>query len=263
MTFRIALANIRFPASPEESVELAKDAVGQAGREGAQIVCFPECYVPGYRAPGKNVPQVSQVFLNRAWTTISEAAMKAKITVILGTERFVEGKRTATALVFEPSKEIAGIQDKVQIDPSEEGIYAPGSGRRLFQAGPCTFGVAICHEAFRYPETVRWAARRGAQIVFHPQFHEAEPGSHRPSTYAETANTFHEKTLLCRAAENTIWFATANCASEGSPTTSAVARPDGTLLGFQPYGKEGLLLADLDLAEATGLLASRLRTEEY
>lgn len=259
--FRIALANVRFPTSPDESVEIARQAIDQAGREGAEIVCFPECYVPGYRAPNKNVPQVDEAFLNRAWSAIAESAKQARITVVLGTERFVEGKRTATALVIDAAGAIVGIQDKVQIDPSEEGIYSPGSGRRLFQAGPCTFGVAICHEAFRYPETVRWAARRGAQLVFHPQFHEAEPGSHRPSVYAETANTFHEKTLLCRAAENTIWFATANCAGEGSPTTSAVARPDGTLLCFQPYGEEGLLLADLDLALATGLLASRLRTE--
>jgi len=29
---------------------------------------------------------------------------------------------------------------------------------------------------------------------------------------------------------------------------------------YQPYGKEGVLVADLDLDAATGLLASRLRT---
>ena len=46
----------------------------------------------------------------------------------------------------------------------------------------------------------------------------------------------------------------------GSPTTSAVVRPDGTLLSYQPYGKEGLLIADLDLAAATGLLAARCKT---
>jgi len=28
---------------------------------------------------------------------------------------------------------------------------------------------------------------RGAQIVFHPHFHEAEPGSYRPSTFADPA----------------------------------------------------------------------------
>jgi len=40
-----------------------------------------------------------------------------------------------------------------------------------------------------------------------------------------------------------------------------VVRPDGTVLAWQPYGREGVLVAELDLAEATGLLASRLRTD--
>jgi predicted amidohydrolase len=151
----------------------------------------------------------------------------------------------------------------VQIDPSEEGTYAPGSGRRVFKAGPLTFGIVICHEGWRYPETVRWAVRRGAQLVVHPHFHEAEPGGYVPSTFADPANTFHEKALLCRAAENTCYVASINVASAGSPTTSVVVRPDGTLLGYQPYGKQGLLVADLDLAAATGLLASRCKTDEY
>jgi predicted amidohydrolase len=120
--------------------------------------------------------------------------------------------------------------------------------------------VAICHEGWRYPETVRWAARRGAQVVFHPHFHEAEPGAYRPTSFADPMNTFHEKAMLCRAAENGCYFASVNCASEGSPTTSAVVRPDGTVLAWQPYGKEGLLVADLDLATATGLLAARCRS---
>jgi predicted amidohydrolase len=154
---------------------------------------------------------------------------------------------------------IAGFQDKVQIDPSEETTYTAGSGRRVFEAGPLTFGVVICHEGWRYPETVRWAARRGAQVVFHPQFHEAEPGSYQPSTFADPANSFHEKAALCRAAENTCFFATVNYAGEGSPTTSAIVRPDGRLLCYQPYGKAGLLIGDIDTSEATGLLAARCK----
>ena len=121
--------------------------------------------------------------------------------------------------------------------------------------------MVICHEGWRYPETVRWAARRGAQVVFHPQFHEHEPGAFVPERYADPANTFHEKAALCRAAENTCYFATVNYAGRGSPTTSAVVSPDGTLLCHQPYGQEGLLMADLDLAAATGLLAGRLKVE--
>jgi predicted amidohydrolase len=80
-----------------------------------------------------------------------------------------------------------------------------------------------------------------------------------PSTYADPKNTFHEKAALCRAAENTCYFATVNFASAGSATTSAVANPDGTLLAYQPYGVDGLLIANIDISSATGLLASRCK----
>lgn len=258
-SFRIALANIRFPATPEESIALAVQAIDRASIKGARIICFPECFVPGYRI-GKAVPPPDAEFLGRAWSVIAEAAAKANITVVLGTERFVEGALVLTALVINPDGSIAGFQDKVQLDPSEDGTYTPGSERRVFQTGPLIFGIAICHEGFRYPETVRWAARRGAHLVFHPHFHEAEPDSYRPRTFADPANTFHEKSALCRAAENTCYFATVNCASPGSPTTSAIVRPDGTLLCYQPYGEEGLLIADIDISMATGFLATRCRT---
>ena len=114
---------------------------------------------------------------------------------------------------------VAGGQDKGQLDPLEEAVYpAFVTEHRAFIAGPLTFGVVICHEGWRYPETVRWAVRRGAQAVFHPHAHMAKPGSHRPVTFADPANTFHEKSILSRAAENTCYFASVNCVGEGSAT---------------------------------------------
>ena len=260
-TVRIALANIRVPATPAESVCLATSAVAEASRQGAAVICFPECFVPGYRWPGATSPSPDPAFLECAWAEVASAARDARITVILGTERVTSRGLQITACVMDRDGRVAGWQDKGQIDPSEEATYpALGTERRVFTAGPLTFGVAICHEAWRYPETVRWAVRRGAQVVFHPHAHVAEPGSYRPTMFTDPANTFHEKAMLCRAAENTCYFASVNCASEGSGTTSAVARPDGTLQCYQPYGQEGLLVADLDLSMATGLLASRCRT---
>jgi len=256
---RIALANIQFPTSPEESVTLAKQAIADAAAAQAAVICFPEAYVPGYRVPRKSLPSPDQKFLDDAWSAIANAARANDITVILGTERVLDGRLLISTLVIDRDGTPEGFQDKVQIDPSEERTYTAGSGRRVFQSGPLTFGVAICHEGWRYPETVRWAAQHGAQVVFHPHFHEAEPGGYRPSSFADPANTFHEKAVLCRAAENTCYVATVNYASDGSPTTSAVARPDGTLLSYQAYGKAGLLVADLDLAEATRLLARRCK----
>ncbi len=205
------------------------------------------------------MPPPDPALLTRACETVAEAAAKANVAVILGTERVAGDDLLATALVVHRNGSIAGFQDKVQIDPSEDGTYSCGAGRKIFQSDQMKFGVAICHEGWRYPETVRWAARQGAHIVFHPHFHEAEPGGYAPTNFADPANTFHEKAALCRAAENTCYFATVNFASAGSPTTSAIVRPDGTLLTFQPYGEPGLLMADIDLSAATGLLASRYK----
>jgi predicted amidohydrolase len=256
---RIALANLSFPATPAESVARAETAIVEASAQRADAVCFPECFVPGYRAPGRRLPPADPVFLEEAWARVAATAARAGVAVVLGTERVVDGALLATALVVDRDGTRAGFQDKVQIDPSEEATYAPGSGRRVFRSGPLTFGVVICHEGWRYPETVRWAVRNGAQVVFHPQFHEAVDGGFRPAIYGDPANTFHEKAALCRAAENTCFFATVNYASPGSPTTSAVARPDGTLLCYQPYGEAGLLLAEIETSEATGLLARRYK----
>ena len=258
---RIALANLRFPSSPEESVRLAVDAIAQAATERAAIVCFPECFVPGYRAPHKAIPPAEAASLERAWAEIAAAAASAGVAVVLGTERIEGSALYATALVIQSDGRLAGFQDKVQLDPSEDAIYTPGCGRQIFDAAGVTFGISICHEGWRYPETVRGAARRGAQVVFHPHYHWAEPGVFAPSSFADPRNSFHEKAMLCRAAENTCYFASVNCAETGSPTTSAVVRPDGTLLAYQPYGVEGLLVAEIETGQATGLLAKRWKPD--
>jgi predicted amidohydrolase len=256
--FRIALANIKIPGTPEESVVLAQDAVAEAARQGAGLICFPECYVPGYRVSVKPELAVDPSFLEDAWSRIALSAAKASVAVVLGTERVLDSNRLLTALVIDSDGVRLGFQDKVQLDPSEGTIYSAGAGRLIFKTGRLTFGVVICHEGWRYPETVRWAARNGAQVVFHPHYDEEVPTLF-PAEFAATSNSFHEKAMLCRAAENTCYFASVNCAGAGASTTSAIANPDGTLLTYQPYGKSGLLIADLDLSKATGFLASRLR----
>ncbi|HEY6306660.1 MAG TPA: nitrilase-related carbon-nitrogen hydrolase [Candidatus Angelobacter sp.] len=136
--FRIALANVRFPETPEESIMLAEHAIAQASIERAGVICFPECFVPGYRRVGKKMPPPNPGFLERAWSAIAAAAAKAGLAVVLGTERVVDnvdGALLAAALVIHRDGTIAGFQDKVQLDPSEDASYSPGSGRQVFQTG--------------------------------------------------------------------------------------------------------------------------------
>src|SRR6185295_10923337 len=142
--FRLALANIPLAATADESVVLAQRAIGDASAAGAELVCFPESYVPGYRAPGRPLPPPDADFLERAWSSLAAAAAKGNVAVIVGTERLVEAGLLITALVINKDGSREGFQDKVQIDPSEEITYTSGEGRRVFQCGALTFGIAIC-----------------------------------------------------------------------------------------------------------------------
>jgi predicted amidohydrolase len=147
--YRIALANLRYPASPEESITLATASIAEAARQHAAIICFPECFIPGYSVGGKPTPPPTPEFLDRAHAAVANAAAKANITTILGTERYINSARYITALVINNDGSIAGWQDKVQLD-HEETPYTPASERHIFQSGPLTFGVVICHEGWRY-----------------------------------------------------------------------------------------------------------------
>lgn len=256
---RVSLANVRHPSSREESVSIVLEAMEAASDGGSLIVCFPECVVPGYRV-GTEGPPPDQGWLDDAWEVIDSKAADLGIGIVLGTERVEADGLRITARITNPEGGLEGFQDKVQLDPSEELIYAPGSERRLFQIGDVIFGVVICHEGWRYPETVRWAARSGAHIVFHPHVEIAGSSRHLPAGFADPGNSFHEKAALCRAAENTCYFATVNCAfPDGTSTTSAFVDPDGRLLGYQPHGEEGILSCEIDTAKATGLLAKRFK----
>ncbi len=257
--FTIALANARVGASPSDSLAIALEMIGQAANEGADIICFPESYVPGYRCSAPDFPSDAES-LKQAWHRIDEAAAAARIAVIMGTERHDGEKLLISARVTSPGGTCLGFQDKVQLDPSEESIYTPGRERRVFEVSGVTFGIVICHEGWRYPETVRAAARKGAQVVFHPHTEIVEDTNFVASGYAHPGNSFHEKAVLCRAAENHCFFATVNNALPGATTTSAVANPDGTLHSHHPHGQHGLLIASIDPSDATCFLAKRLRT---
>lgn len=259
----IALAQLAYPPSPDAAVETAVATIADAAAAGAAMVCFPECYLPGYRAAGhgSSTPPTA-TWLAAAHSRVLQAAAASRIAVVMGTERIVDDSHRITTLVAGPDGSLLGWQDKEQLDPSEDDLFTPGSGREIFTIDGLRFGVAICHEGFRYPETVRAAVRNGAQLVFHPHYSWHSDGDWIPGGYAEAGNSFHEGATRARAAENTCWFAPVNHASPDAPTTSALIDPDGDVIAWQPHGQEGLLIVELDPERATGLLAMRRRTGE-
>jgi predicted amidohydrolase len=97
-SFRLALASLPYPESREHSVALASQAIADASAAGARLVAFPECYVPGYRAPGRPVLPPDPAFLEAAWSSLGAACARHRITAVVGTERMVDGALHIAAL---------------------------------------------------------------------------------------------------------------------------------------------------------------------
>jgi predicted amidohydrolase len=167
------------------------------------------------------------------------------------------------AFVVDADGAIQGCQTKNQIAIEEEPHYVPGDTRRLFVVDGVPFGVVICHEGWRYPETVRWAARRGARVVFHPHLSGDDRGGARPRRWGEPAAPYFENAMIARAVENAIYFASVNFALRNPETATSVIAPDGRCVGHTAYGEEALLVVDLDLDAATGSYARRYAPDRY
>jgi predicted amidohydrolase len=110
---------------------------------------------------------------------------------------------------------------------------------------------------------VRWAARRGAHVVFHPHCTGSDRTGPSLTRWGSPEAPYYEKAMMCRALENTIYFASANYAFRYQESATTLVGPTGACLSHLPYGEAGVLVYDLDLDAATGLLASRYAPERY
>src|SRR4051794_517708 len=152
----IALASPRIACSIEDGLDNIKQSLSEAAEQGAQIVCFPEAYLPGLRGQDFEIPAFDATQQERAIQAVAQWARIYHVAIILGMERLTDVGRQIVAVVVDAQGQIQGYQTKNQLDPTEDQFYVPGTTRRLFEIDGVKFGVAICHEGWRYPETVRW-----------------------------------------------------------------------------------------------------------
>ena len=253
---RIAVASTPLTATLAEAVPAAIAAVEEAGRLGAQIVCLPETGLPGHRVQARHVADVPQQELDGALRQVAKAARRSGVVTIVGAERPTPAGREIISVVFDADGSRLGEQVKTQIDPSEEPAYVPGDGRRVFTVEGLTFGIAICHEAFRYPEITRSLVLAGAQVVFVPHFVTTDDGS-LPTRWCDASSPYNEKSLLSRALENTVFIAQSNVAGPDQGSITGIVAPDGTLVASLEYGRIGVVAADIDLDQATRRMAMR------
>src|SRR5580692_5253744 len=136
----IGLASPRVASTLDEGLDKIKRLLSVASAQGAEIVCFPEAYLPGLRGQDFEVLPFDQTHQERALQAVAQWARTYSVATILGMERLTEKGRQIAAFVIDARGQLQGYQTKNQLDPSEDQFYVPGNTRRLFEINGIKFG---------------------------------------------------------------------------------------------------------------------------
>lgn len=231
--------------------------VAEAADGDADIVCFPECYIPGLRGQDFEVEAHDPNRLVEARERVCNLAAAYRIGVIIPMDWDSPEGILNVAFVISDAGEILGCQTKNQLAPEEDAHYVPGRGREMFELKGVPFAISICHEGWRYPESVRWGAVRGAAVVFHPHHAGNEVQGIKVESFGAASSPYFERAMMCRALENAIHFASVGYALSCQEAATALISPEGECLAHLPYGRPGLLFADIDPQSASRIFARR------
>jgi predicted amidohydrolase len=80
----IGLASPRIASTLDEGLEKVERLIAAASAQGAEIVCFPEAYLPGLRGQDFPVPPYEAAQQEKCLRLVAQWARKHSIATILG-----------------------------------------------------------------------------------------------------------------------------------------------------------------------------------
>lgn len=226
----------------EASVDKVCDLVAEAGREGVELLVFPEVFVPGFPYWINCYPPVAQAGLHIRYGQASvevpgaqvdrvrRAASGARVVVVLGVNERVGATLYNSQVVISAAGEIVGVHRKLQPTFAERTIWGQGDASTLsvWPTSVGRVGGLVCWE-----HTMNLA--RHALVGQGEQIHAASwPGL---STLAGFTETFDDQVeAMCR--NHAI---TGQCfvVVAGSPVTTAMLEEMERALGPQQFMTAG------------------------
>jgi aliphatic nitrilase len=264
---RVAAAQVT-PVFMDRAATLAKaaDTVREAARNGAELVAFPEAFVPGYPFWAMALDPMSiNPFLQRLYAEAVEipspaldplraAARESGVSVCLGLSERVGGTLFNSQLFIGPDGGIVGRRRKLVPTSHERMVWGRGDGTdlRVFDLPFGRTGALICFEhanaLFRYALTAQgeeihiamWPGLAGISSVV-----DAACRNHAFEAQAFVVNVTSVLTADILAALGPGGSVTKLQPGGGY---SAILGPRGDFLAGPLREGEGILYADLDPA---------------
>lgn len=256
----------------KKTVEKACSAIDEAGKNGAQLIVFPESFISGYPdwlwlVPAYHATQLNELYVKLVENAVSipdntterlcKAAKAAKINVAIGmNETNAETSNASlynTILFIDENGTILGKHRKLMPTNCERIVYAQGEGSTLksYDTSVGKIGGLICWENFM-PLARNAIYEAGTQILCSPTWDKGPDWLRTMRHIAREGGLFVVSPCMTLHLddlpdelkkiypEGKEWVSTGN---------SCIISPNGKVLAGPLVAEEGILYADIDLSE--------------
>ena len=241
------------PGAFKKNLSESLNAVSLAAAKKAQIIVFPEMNLSGYMA-GPKISSIAQPVSLELVQTLSAAADKFDITILVGMAEAKENRIYATHLVFSPNSPMEQYR-KIHMAPNEREYFSPGNEIQLFTKNTLRFGIQLCYDA-HFPELSTAMAVKGADIIFIPH---ASPRGNPKEKYQSWM-----RHLTARAFDNGVFIAAVNQTGDNTrglifPGLALLIGPDGNIISKFIDPNEQIHTVDIDLSAIDRVRSHRMR----
>jgi len=283
-TVRLAAAQVT-PAflDLDASVAKAVSVIDEAGRNGAQLVAFPETWLPGYPlwvygSAGWNDPAAKRAFVRLKENalrlgspqlgSLCQAAERAGVAVVMGANEldveYSRGTLFNSLIYISSAGELLGVHRKLMPTHAEKLIWGAGDGSTLpvFETAFGRIGGLICWE--HWMPLARYAMHAQAEQIHVAAWPEVPDIHHLASRHyafegrcvvicvgsymhlGDVPDDFELQDTLGDAGQF------GDDAAELLPGGSGIIGPDGQWIVGPVAGREEILYADVDLSLGAG-----------
>lgn len=179
---KTAAVQMRCEKQVQDNIAHAEELVRKAVAEGAQIILLPELFERPYFCQERRYEYyqyAKPVMENEAVCRFRQVARELSVVLPVS---FYERDRNLlfnSVAVLDADGSILGIYRKTHIPDDhyyqEKFYFTPGdTGFRVFETRYGTIGVGICWDQW-FPETARFMAVKGAELLYYPTAIGSEP----------------------------------------------------------------------------------------
>ncbi|WP_431090127.1 carbon-nitrogen hydrolase family protein [Paenibacillus sp. 8b26] len=240
----------------EEFALQSEHYIKTAEEFGAEFVLFPEFFTTQLMSIGDSQGKALTIndlpnFTNRYLELFTSFARRTGMHIIGGTHVVQRNERLYnTAHLFYPDGRVV-TQDKIHITPTEvhEWNMAPGEGLNVFETSKGKIAMLTCYD-IEFPEIVRMAKAKGADIIFCPSCTDDRHGFYRVR-YTSHARAVENQVYVVLTgtvgALPTVDFMRANYGQAAVITPNDIPFPPRGIMVEGELNNDMIVTADLDL----------------